>query len=69
MSPWNKRHQPALPNRVWCFRLEPQGLRFSLVVARDCGAGVEGTDIKVVKGEAAGFNVGLDLGNRGCWEV
>ena len=30
---------------------------------------VGGTDIKVVKGEAIGFDKGLDLGNRGHWEV
>ena len=37
--------------------LEPWGLRFSWAVSRECGAGVGGTDFKVVKGEAEGFDV------------
>lgn len=34
-----------------------------------CGTGVEGSDIKDVKGEAKGFGWGLDLRDRGHWQV
>lgn len=69
MEPEETGYQPALPARGWCLWLEPQGLPSSWAVTRDCGAGVGGTDIKVIKGEAIGFDKGLDLGNRGHWEV
>lgn len=69
MEPEETGYQPALPAGVWCLWLEPQGLPSSWAVTRDCGAGVGGTDIKVIKGEAIEFDKGVDLGNRGHWEV
>ena len=51
---WNQRSQgkgsPAYQGVE--LALEPRGLRFSWAVSRECGAGVGGTDFKVVKGEA-----------------